>query len=108
MPILQVPVTIEPEAQHLIDELGIQKEMGEILERLPEFYPTVTRVEMRYDPKDDYNFASSVLLDVWVARGAPVPNDWNQRWIHWFVDAFPVEVTTRVIAGWGFESGASS
>jgi hypothetical protein len=90
-----VPVNVEPEAQALVNELGMQAEYERMLDFLRANVPNLRRIEVSYAPPYDTGLEPAVWIQAWRAQ-PPEPDE--HFWLpigRWKTSTFPPEVCDR-------------
>jgi hypothetical protein len=87
-----VPLTIAPEAAARVAELGLQAELGRMLERASQVIPGLTRVNAvvtePYDTGIEPGIGIEATTDlIWV----PGDRTWRE-WSEWKLSTFPAQV----------------
>jgi hypothetical protein len=98
MAVATVPVSITPEADARIDELGIRLEVEQMLEYTRRTIPDLVAIEVeRYDDPDEPGDPRIIII-AWQAAPLDSTPDRSQlyQWVEWFIQAFPSEVTRWV------------
>jgi hypothetical protein len=92
------PVSITPEAEARIDELGIRREVEQMLEYTRQLIPGLRSIEVSLF--EDLDEPGDPLIAVMAWQVDPVEVSANRslhdRWLEWFVRAFPAAVTRWV------------
>jgi hypothetical protein len=92
-----IPVTINSEAAERIAELGIEREIQQMLDHTKQTVPGVRaiEVELQYDPCEP-GFPVIVIISY---RPNPGPGDdpTNRKWGEWYVDTFPPDAHRRIV-----------
>jgi hypothetical protein len=87
-----VPVTVEPEAAARVAELGLQRELEQMLEHARQTIPNLLALEVQlalpYDTGDETYLAIQVMIRGDHPDGFRVSKQWGQ----WMIHTFPPEV----------------
>lgn len=88
-----IPITIEPEAQARINELGMQREFEQMLEHTLRTIPDLRAIGVT--PAYDYEEGGEPRITIDAYRPDPGPGKYDptdQQWGEWQMRAFPPEV----------------
>src|SRR5262245_31410128 len=87
-----VPLTITPEAEAHVAQLGFQAEMERMLEYTRQTVPDLQRIDIWLQPPYDTGDDPGVILEI--TRGGPdEPDDSNwEQWRDWVIATFSPEV----------------
>jgi len=87
-----IPVTITPEAAARVAELGMQKELDQMIAHTRQAVPGLQRLDVVLDPP--YDTGDEPYLTIWATIDQPlVPSDkTSSDWGRWKVTTFPPEV----------------
>jgi hypothetical protein len=88
-----IPVTVTPEATAHVAELGMEKELDQMLEHARQTIPGLQRLDVWLAPPYDTGDEDSVIIGITRAFSSRVENDptWDQ-WRDWKIQTFPPEV----------------
>jgi hypothetical protein len=90
-----IPVTVEPEAATLIDALGLEQPLREMIEHSKQAIPSLRRIEVEYGYKVDDPENPTIVIYLMVdPPGHPVDLDRPIRndLVRWFLRSYPGEV----------------
>jgi len=92
MLVSQTPVEITVEAADYLQALGLQAELDEVIEKLPEVFPELLRIECEYDPGIEDESDPTFVINTWLAADGPTDPTPLSRWLPWMLERFPSEV----------------
>lgn len=92
MLVSQTPFAITSEAADYLQTLGLQAELEEIVEKLPELFPELLRIECQYDEGIEDESDPMFIINAWLAADGPTDPTPLARWSPWMLERFPVEV----------------
>jgi hypothetical protein len=92
MTTLQIRMTISPEVNDYVEDLGLRAELEEILAKIPEMFPNLIRIECEFDPGIEDE--SDPVVAIWVALPDQGPNypTPRMRFSEWEISRFPGQV----------------
>jgi hypothetical protein len=87
-----VPVTVAPEAEEYIRQLGLQGPFEQMIEHAIQVIPGLRRIEVELPPRYDLGGEPVVLIEV--IKDLPKSEDDPTNWelARWQVETFPPEV----------------
>jgi hypothetical protein len=99
-----IPVQIEPEAAARIEELGMGRQLDQMLEFLKQNVPGLRAIAVGLDaeanPRDE---ASIIITTHQPDPGAELdPSYWS--WLDWFAESFPPEVCWHFVRQIAYET----
>jgi hypothetical protein len=89
---VSIPVTVSPEAAELITRRGYQAQFEQMVAKVCEFIPQVTRIEARLCHAEDGAFDDGVDLLAFRHDVPPLSDPAEEAWSQWRRDNFPPEV----------------
>jgi hypothetical protein len=101
-----IPVTVTPEAAAHVAELGMQKELEQMLEHARQTIPGLLRLDVILVPPYDTGDEDSVLIQATQDLAFHGPNDRTYwEWGGWKVETFPPDVCRHFAFLMTFEAG---
>jgi|SRR5579884_450840 len=93
-----VPVRITPEARARLADLGLEQEMGEMIDYARQHVPQPTRIEVVLYERDEPGELPGVAIEVYTQFHCFDPNAGTRGKIgEWLVSAFPAEVREHLL-----------
>jgi hypothetical protein len=99
-----IPVHIEPDAAARIQELGMSRELDQMLGFLKQHLPGLRAIAVSLDAEANPRDEASILITTHQPDpGAePDPSDWS--WLEWFAESFPPEVCRHFVRQIAYEA----
>ncbi len=88
---IDVPVTISPEAAARIAELGMHRELQQMIEHVRQVVPELAAIEVAREPAYDMDW-EPVCITAYSDRPFQVGDDTSANLIRWRVEMFPPQV----------------
>src|SRR5262245_2833632 len=92
-----VPVTITPEAEAYVAELGMQKPFRQMLDRILQTVPGLHSVVVNLQEPYDTGGGPSVIFDVTMDKPHLEFNPTESQFERWQIETFPPEVYTHFV-----------
>ena len=92
-----VALTIEPEAQERLDELGLQAAFDQMIDHVRQAAPGLLRIEVSFPPEYDVGYRMVVIEATMAATDEEyetITEDWEQ----WYI-TLPPEVREHLVIG---------
>lgn len=90
-----VPLTITPEAQALVAEIGMQRELEQMIEHTRQTVPRLRAIKVVFEPRYDTHDEPGILIEAVMEDPHRMDERIELDWIGWRVDTFPMEVSER-------------
>lgn len=91
-----IPVTITPDAAARVAELGMQRELQQMLEHALASIPGLRSLNvvlaLPYDTGDETRITIDAIMD----KPEPFPDPAESAWTDWIIQTFPPEVLSMI------------
>ena len=95
-PTTTIPVVVTPEVAARVAELGMQRELQQMLDHALQTIPGLRSIEvvlaLPYDTGDE----TSITIEAMTNVGPSVAFPAEDRWSQWRVDTFPPEIWSHI------------
>lgn len=87
-----VPVTVTPEAAGRVAELGMQRELQQMLEHAPRLIPGLRSIEVVLELPYDTGDETRITIEATADLNAPGMHQAEKQYATWVINTFPPEV----------------
>lgn len=93
-----VPVTIAPEAEARLSELGMHKELEQMIAHIREVVPALTAIEVETAERYDMGVEPGVSIIAYSDRPCDAEDKTSWNLIRWDFETFPPQVLEHLCA----------
>jgi hypothetical protein len=99
-----IPVHIEPEAAARVEELGMRRQVDQMLEFLKQNVPGLRAISVAEDAEANPRDEATLIITTHQADPGPGPDPSSWRWLVWFAETFPAEVCRHFVRQMAYEA----
>ena len=92
-----VPVSIEPEAEARVAELGMRREFEQMLDHIRQAVPELKRVRVSLAYPPDYDDDPRVIIDVHVPADDAESESWYDAYRNWLITTVSPDVWRHIL-----------